>query len=114
MDNDTVANAWCMPGDKVAFYTGILPITKNENGMAVVMGHEIAHAVARHGNERMSQGLAVQLGGLALSAAIQQKPQQTQQLFMAAYGLGSQVGVMLPFSRKQELKELRFYCHTVC
>lgn len=82
--------------------------------MAVVIGHEIAHAMAHHGNERMIQVLAVPLGGLALSAAIHQKPQQTRQLFMTAHGLGLQVGVMLPFSRKQELKELRFYCHIVC
>lgn len=96
------ANAFCMPGGKVAFYTGILPICKDTNGVAVVMGHEIAHALARHGNERMSQGLLTQLGGTALSVAINDKPQQTQQLFMAAYGVGSQVGVLLPFSRLHE------------
>ncbi|MCK9292418.1 MAG: M48 family metallopeptidase [Bacteroidales bacterium] len=96
------ANAWCMPGGKVVFYTGILPITKDEAGLAVVMGHEIAHAIAEHGNERMSQGLITELGGIALSVALQEKPEQTQALWLTAYGLGSQVGVMLPFSRLHE------------
>ena len=96
------ANAWCMPGGKVVFYTGILPITKDETGLAVVMGHEVAHAIAEHGNERMSQGLLTQMGGMALAVALQEKPEQTQQLWMTAYGIGSQVGVMLPFSRLHE------------
>lgn len=95
-------NAWCMPGGKVVVYTGILPITKDENGLAVVMGHEIAHAVAQHGNERMSQELLQQLGGVALSVAIKDKPEETQALFSTAYGIGTQVGVMLPFSRTHE------------
>jgi predicted Zn-dependent protease len=95
-------NAWCMPGGKVVVYTGILPLTQDENGLAVVMGHEIAHAVAEHGNERMSQALIAQLGGVALSEAVKNKPAQTQQLWMAAYGLGATVGVLLPFSRTQE------------
>jgi len=95
-------NAWCMPGGKVVFYTGILPITQDESGMAVVMGHEIAHAVAQHGNERMSQGLVTQLGGMALSKALEEKPEQTQQLWMAAFGIGAQVGVLLPYSRLHE------------
>ena len=96
------ANAWCMPGGKVVVYSGILPITQNEAGLAVVMGHEIAHAIAQHGGERMSQGLMQQLGGMALSVAIQNEPQTTQSIFMTAYGLGSTVGVILPFSRTQE------------
>jgi predicted Zn-dependent protease len=96
------ANAWCMPGGKVVVYSGILPITQNETGLAVVMGHEIAHAIAQHGAERMSQGLMQQLGGVALSVAIQNEPQTTQNIFMMAYGLGSTVGVILPFSRTQE------------
>lgn len=95
-------NAWCMPGGKVVVYTGILPITKDETGLAVVMGHEIAHAVAKHGNERMSQQLVTEMGGVALSEALKQKPDQTRQLWTAAFGLGSQVGVLLPFSRLQE------------
>ncbi len=99
---DPQVNAWCMPGGKVVVYTGILPITKTEAGLAVVLGHEIAHAVAEHGNERMSQGLMVQLGGLALSKALESKPKETQQLFLTAFGVGAQVGVLLPFSRTQE------------
>jgi predicted Zn-dependent protease len=95
-------NAWCMPGGKVVVYTGILPLTKTEAGLAVVLGHEIAHAVAKHGNERMSQALLTQLGGVALSQAIKDKPDLTQNLFMAAFGVGAQVGILLPFSRTQE------------
>ncbi len=96
------ANAWCMPGGKVVVYTGILPLTKNQAGLAVVMGHEIAHAVAHHGNERMSQGLIEQFGGMALSKALETQPAATRQLWMSAYGLGAQVGVLLPYSRLQE------------
>jgi predicted Zn-dependent protease len=99
---DDSANAWAMPGGKVAVYTGILPITKDDNGLATVLGHEIAHAVARHGSERMSQALLTQLGGAALGAALSQYPSETNDLFMAAFGLGSQVGILLPFSRLQE------------
>jgi len=95
-------NAWCMPGGKVVVYSGILPITGDENGLAVVMGHEIAHAVARHGDERMSQGLIVQTGGMALSAALATKPETTRQLWMTAFGLGASVGVILPYSRLHE------------
>jgi len=95
-------NAWCMPGGKVVVYTGILPITQDVTGLAVVMGHEISHAVAQHGAERMSQGLMQELGGVALSVAIQNESQTTQNIFMTAYGLGSTVGVILPFSRTQE------------
>ena len=99
---DKQVNAFCMPGGKVVVYTGILPVTENESGLATVMGHEIGHAIARHGNERMSQGLMTQLGGVALGAALSSRPQETQQLFMAAYGLGAQVGVLLPYGRLQE------------
>lgn len=99
---DSEANAWCMPGGKVVVYTGILPITKDENGLAVVLGHEISHAVAKHGDERMSQSLLTELGGMALSEAIKNKPQLTQQLWMTAFGVGAQYGVLLPFSRTQE------------
>jgi len=95
-------NAWCMPGGKVVVYTGILPITGDENGLAVVMGHEIAHAIAGHGNERMSQGLALQLGGMAISTAMAKKPEATQQLWMSAFGIGAQYGLMLPYSRLHE------------
>ena len=96
------ANAWCMPGGKIVIYTGILSITKDETGLAVVMGHEIAHAIAEHGNERMSQGLIAELGGMALSKALEEKPEKTQQLWMTAFGLGAQVGVLLPYSRLHE------------
>ncbi|MGD9022608.1 MAG: M48 family metallopeptidase [Deltaproteobacteria bacterium] len=95
-------NAWCMPGGKVVVYTGILPVAGDENGLAVVMGHEIAHAIAEHGNERMSQGLAVQMGGVALSTALAEKPEKTRELWMTAFGVGSQFGVMLPYSRLHE------------
>lgn len=99
---DSIPNAWCMPGGKVVFNDGIMPICENEQGVAVVMGHEIAHAVARHGNERMSQGLLTQMGGMAIDVATQEKPEQTRSIFMTAYGVTTQVGVMLPYSRKHE------------
>lgn len=102
IQDDKTVNAWCMPGGKVAVYTGILPVAKDETGLAVVMGHEIAHAVAKHGNERMSQGLLAQMGGLALSVALSSQPGATTDLFLAAYGAGVQVGVLLPYSRVQE------------
>ncbi len=96
------ANAWCMPGGKVVFYTGLLSYTQNEAGLAIVMSHEIAHAVAQHGSERMSQALLQQLGGVALQVAIANKPAETQNLFMTAYAVGSTVGGILPFSRREE------------
>lgn len=99
---DPNVNAWCMPGGKVVVYEGILPLTQDETGLAVVMGHEIAHAFAKHGAERMSQGLVVNMGGIALSKALETKPEQTKQLFMMSYGLGTQVGVLLPYSRLHE------------
>ena len=102
IDDPKVANAWCMPGGKVAVYTGILPVTKDETGLAVVMGHEIAHAIAKHGNERMSEGLLVQMGGVALSVALGTEPGLTNDLFMQAYGMTTNVGLMLPHSRLQE------------
>lgn len=95
-------NAWCLPGGKVVVYTGLLPVTQDENGLAVVISHEIAHAVARHGSERMSQGLLYQMGGIALSEALQNYPAATQQLFLQSYGLGTQIGVLLPYSRLHE------------
>lgn len=101
-------NAWCMPGGKVVVYTGLLPVTQNEAALAVVMGHEIAHAIARHGNERMSQGVMQQLGGVALSVAVANKPAETQNLFLQSYGIGSTVLGTLPFSRKQETEADKF------
>ena len=97
-------NAWCMPGGKIVAYTGLLPITKNEAALAVVMGHEVSHALFQHGNERISQGLVQQLGGVALSVALANKPAETQNIFLNAYGIGTTVGVLLPFSRNQELE----------
>lgn len=99
---DEQVNAWCMPGGKVVVYSGLLPVAGDETGLAVVMGHEIAHAIARHGDERMSQSMLREMGGLALQAAVDQKPEETRALWMTAYGLGSELGVMLPFSRLHE------------
>lgn len=101
VDNKEI-NAWCMPGGKVVVYTGLLSVTKNESALAIVLGHEIAHAVAQHGSERMSHGLLQQLGGTALQIALANKPAETQNLFLMAYGVGSTVGAILPFSRKEE------------
>ena len=101
-------NAWCMPGGKIVVYTGLLPITQNEAALAVVVGHEVTHAVAKHGNERLSQGMLQQLGGVALSAALASQPTETQNLLMAAYGAGSEVGILLPFSRNQEFEADKF------
>jgi predicted Zn-dependent protease len=95
-------NAWCMPGGKVVVYTGILPVTRTEAGLAVVMGHEIAHAVAEHGSERMSQEMVAQLGGAALSLALQNQPEKTKTLWSTVFGVGAQYGVLLPFSRTHE------------
>jgi predicted Zn-dependent protease len=104
-------NAWCMPGGQIAFYEGILPYCQDENGIAVVMGHEIAHAVAQHGNERMSQQLAVQMGGVALAQALSSQKAMTQQLALTAFGVGTNIGIILPFSRTQEYEadELGLY-----
>jgi predicted Zn-dependent protease len=101
LDDPKTVNAWCMPGGKVAFYTGIMPICKDENGVAVVMGHEVAHAIANHGRERMSQGLLA--NGLlgTISGAMGQNPTMTQEVFMQAIGMGTQIG-MLKFSRQHE------------
>ncbi|GAA4383002.1 M48 family metallopeptidase [Hymenobacter koreensis] len=101
IEDDAQQNAWAMPGGKTAVYTGILPITADENGLAVVMGHEIAHAVAKHGNERMSQGLVQQLGGQALSAALATNSATTQQVALQAFGVGSSLG-LLRYGRNQE------------
>lgn len=99
--DDPTVNAWCMPGGKVVFYTGILPFTKDATGMAVVMGHEVAHAIARHGNERMSQGLVLQAGGIGLQLAMQDQPELTQNLLLQSYGIGGQLGA-LKYSRMHE------------
>ena len=102
IDDPKTVNAFCMPGGKVAFYTGIITVAKTEAGVAVVMGHEVAHAIARHGAERLSQQLLVNLGGMSLAQAMRAKPAHTQQLANIAFGLGTGLGVILPFGRKQE------------
>ena len=99
---DDSINAWAMPGGKVVFYTGILPITKDEAGMAVVMGHEVAHAILNHGQQRMSAGLLQQIGALGVSILTADASPQTRALIMAAYGIGSELGGTLPFSREHE------------
>jgi len=102
IEDDKTVNAWVMPGGKAAVYTGILPYTQNETGLAVVLGHEVGHALADHGNERMSDALVAQMGGMALSVALSSQPQQTQQLFATVYGVGANVGFLLPYSRLHE------------
>lgn len=99
-----VPNAFCLPGGKVVIYTGILPYTLDNSGLAVVVSHEIAHAVARHGNERMSQQLLLQLGGVALNEAVKDKPEETKGIYNTVYGIGAQMGVLLPYSREHELE----------
>lgn len=99
--NAPQVNAWCMPGGKVVVYTGLLPITQDEASLALVMGHEIAHAIARHGNERMSQGLAVQGVGMGIQLYASEHPSAAADLFQQAYGIGGQLG-MLAYSRTQE------------
>lgn len=106
--NDPAVNAWCMPGGKIVVYSGLLPVSLNENALAVVMGHEVSHALLQHGNQRMSGSMLQQFGGLTLALALSSKPAQTQELFLQAYGIGSEVGVMLPFSRKHELEADRY------
>lgn len=100
--DENIVNAWCMPGGKVVVYTGLLPVTQNETALAFVMGHEIAHAIARHGNERMSQGLLVALGGVILEEALKEKKKETQLIFLGLYTIGSNLAYTLPNSRMQE------------
>jgi len=100
VDDETV-NAWCMPGGKIVFYTGILPIANGEAGVAAIMGHEVAHALANHGQQRMSAGQLQALGAVAGNVALSKDP-ENQQIFNQAYGIGTTVGVMLPFSRNHE------------
>lgn len=102
IEDDKTLNAWCLPGGKVAFYSGILAVTGGEDGIAVIMGHEIAHAIARHGSERMSQAMMVNFGGEALSVLTANQPEATRALYGEAYGLGANLGVMLPYSRAHE------------
>ncbi|MBC7555181.1 MAG: M48 family metallopeptidase [Taibaiella sp.] len=99
--NNSQVNAWCLPGGKIVVYSGIIPLTVTDSELAVVMSHEIAHAVLKHGNERMSDQLLLQYGGAALSVLLSSKPAETQQLFSTAFGISSTLGI-LAFSRKQE------------
>lgn len=100
--NSPQINAWCLPGGKIAVYSGILPVTQTEAGLATVMSHEVAHAIARHGNERMSQGLLAQAGGMALDVYLSQNPTKSADIFRQVYGVGANVGVLLPYGRLQE------------
>jgi predicted Zn-dependent protease len=102
IDAPKTVNAFCLSGGKVAVYSGILPVAQNDAGLAVVVAHEIAHAIARHGQERMTDDLALQIGQAGLAELLGGNSEQTRNLVLTAFGAGAQVGVMLPFSRSQE------------
>lgn len=102
IDNDEIVNATCLPGGKIVFYSGIFKYTKDDNGIATVMGHEIAHAIARHGNERMSQAILIELGAATLAEAMSAQPARTRELASQAFGLTTNYGVALPFNRSRE------------
>lgn len=99
---DDQINAWVMPGGKVVVYTGLLPVAKDDTGLAVVLGHEIAHAIANHGGERMSQAMVIEVGAAAMNKAMEKREPRTREIFSTAFGISANVGVMLPFSRVQE------------
>ena len=100
--DDKTVNAWCMPGGKIVFYTGILPIADGETGVAAIMGHEVAHALANHGQQRMSAGMLQQIGALGVAVGTAKKDPKTQQAWMQAFGIGSTLAGTLPFSRSHE------------
>jgi predicted Zn-dependent protease len=102
IDNSETVNAFALPGGHVAIYTGILPVMKNRDGIATVMGHEIAHVIARHGAERMAHQTLTELGGMALQISMSEMPYENRRMIYGAFGVGAQVGVLLPFSRKHE------------
>ncbi len=102
IEDDKQVNAFALPGGKVAVYTGILPVTKDDAGLATVMGHEVAHAIARHGGERVSQGLLVQVGLAAAQAAMANRDPRTVEQVTGLLGAGAALGIILPFSRAQE------------
>lgn len=99
---NSARNAWCKPGGKIVFYTGILPVAKNKDGIAAIMGHEVAHALLDHGGQRMSISLAQQGLNLVALKATEKQPEKTRKAVLTAYGIGSTVGAVLPFSRKHE------------
>ncbi|WP_413998236.1 M48 family metallopeptidase [Flavobacterium sp. W1B] len=101
VDNKEV-NAWCMPGGKIVVYSGILPVTKDEAGLATVMGHEVSHAISDHGAQRMSAAQLQQYGAAGVAAAVGNKSASTQQIVNQVYGMGSEIGGMMPFSRSHE------------
>lgn len=102
IDDPKTVNAFCLPGGKIAVYSGLLPVAANDHGLAAVMGHEVAHATLRHGGERASQTMLAQLGDQALGVAIGQRDPKVVQAVHSAYGVGAQLGVLLPFSREHE------------
>ncbi|HOE69172.1 MAG TPA: M48 family metallopeptidase [Candidatus Omnitrophota bacterium] len=102
IQDDKIVNAFCMPGGKIVVYTGILPVTQDKNGLATVISHEVAHAIANHGGERMSQELVVQAGGMGISQLMKSRPEQARQIMQQVYGAGAQYGVLLPYSRSHE------------
>ena len=104
IDNDEVVNAFCLPGGKVAVYTGIMKLASTNAELATVIGHEISHAIARHGAERMTQFLLLELGGMALEEAIEKKTKKTKDLARIAYGAGTQLLYILPYSRTHEFE----------
>lgn len=101
-DNDKLVNAFALPGGKIGVYTGMMPVAKTEAGLATVMAHEVAHATARHGGERLTLGILLQMGSAALASAMKKKDKETISRVLAAYGVGTTLAVALPFSRKQE------------
>jgi len=102
--DDPQVNAFCMPGGKIVIYSGILPMTKDESGLAVVIGHEVAHAVAKHANERMSQQMLAQYGAVGLDAILSKSSAAVKSIGQTAFGLGAQLGVIMPYGRQQELE----------
>ncbi len=101
-DDDKQVNAFALPGGKIGVYTGMMPVAKTDAGLATVMAHEVAHATARHGGERMSLGILLEMGSAALASAMKKKDKKTTGRVLAVYGVGTALALALPFSRKQE------------